>query len=190
MANYLPVQKYCGSDYDCFQTCKRNKNGTCGGGSNIKGQTYYTTLSNQKNLWGTWTDGQNVDGKMLLNNGMYLSVHMRGNTSSDPIKNFFLTDKKSVEALSGYRRGFIWANYIKVDINGTKGPNRYGYDVFSFILDDNGLTFPRNDDKIFCDKSGNSLSSGSLYYSGMSCYAWVLKHNNMDYKYRNVSSQW
>lgn len=179
LVNYLPVQKYCGSNYGCsLQTCKLNNSGRCGGGNAISGQEFYTTLTGKKNLWGNWTDA-NVYGKMLLKNGMMLAVHMRESNAS--VWNYFNDDL--YKSWSGYR-GFTWCNYIRVDINGKKGPNRYGYDVFFFIPSDSGLVLPQPSDKSFCVRNSDG------YQNGQSCYAWVLKHNNMDYKYRNVNSEW
>ena len=76
---------------------------------------------------------------------------------------------------------------ILVDVNGPKGPNRLGYDVFFIEFNKTkdlvlGVNFNNNYD-------GCSIDSESSD-NGYSCSSWILKHNNMDYKYRDVSAQW
>ena len=55
---------------------------------------------------------------------------------------------------------------ILVDINGVKGPNQWGRDVFEFSLKNNGL-YPNG--------------CGSVSCSGVSCTCKVLRENAMNY---------
>ena len=84
---------------------------------------------------------------------------------------------------------------IRVDINGEKGPNRYGHDVFFFAYDENGIQANPGD---YClgtntgqrDTLIQSCSKYALNGSGLGCSLWIMHHGNMDYKYRDVSSEW
>ena len=82
---------------------------------------------------------------------------------------------------------------VVVDTNGKKGPNRLGYDVFQIPLDNKvGLAFaPSVYNNLFKARCNIVLGKDRAgIYDGINCYAWVLKHGNMDYKYRDVSNEW
>ena len=72
---------------------------------------------------------------------------------------------------------------VLVDINGPKGPNRYGYDVFFFGINEYGLT-------LFNSKNYCNVKNSNWGQSALSCSYWIIKHGNMDYKYRDVSAEW
>ena len=77
---------------------------------------------------------------------------------------------------------------ILVDTNGTNYPNRFGYDVFYFSINNN-LLIPNHSyykNKNYCNPTVTNGSDGS----GLSCAYWVIKHGNMDYKYRDISAEW
>ena len=81
---------------------------------------------------------------------------------------------------------------ILVDTNGKKGPNRYGYDVFELNFGKNGLLISEYRG---CPMEGyiNGKASSDCLNpqgKGLRCSTWVLKYNNMNYKYRDVSSEW
>lgn len=38
-----------------------------------------------------------------------------------------------------------------------------------------------------CNKANTSVNK---HLRGVSCAEWIIKHNNMDYKYKDVSSEW
>lgn len=61
-----------------------------------------------------------------------------------------------------------------VDINGTKGPNKFGYDTFFFVLvKGKGILPAGNDNKAAdCNKSG----------AGLTCAAKVINEKKIDYK--------
>ena len=80
--------------------------------------------------------------------------------------------------------------YIQMffDINGKKAPNRFGYDAFFFYIDKKsgirtGNVFNAGD-KNTCTINNNDSSNGNT------CGQWIIKHGNMDYKYRDVRSEW
>ena len=130
-------------------------------------------VSVYKNLNGNdisygWTDHLSY-GKAILSNGMAISFATYGNANS--------STKTS------------WTS-IRVDVNGQKGPNRYGYDVFYF-------RYFGDTNKLFGGQSGNSRESSLLCCldfsqpdQGTACASWILKHGNVDYKYRDVRSEW
>lgn len=69
---------------------------------------------------------------------------------------------------------------IFYDVNGEKGPNRWGYDLFGFLVNEKEV-FPlgaRGKDLLNQQLDKSCSSSGS---SGFGCTAWVLEHENMDY---------
>ena len=88
--------------------------------------------------------------------------------------------------------GYLGAVYI--DINGTKAPNRKGYDIFTFNIGKEGIltknakwTYQQQD---IAQNCSITLSSDYESSDGDSCGRWIMKHNNMDYKYRDVSAEW
>ena len=77
-------------------------------------------------------------------------------------------------------------NDILVDINGVNNPNQYGYDVFYFSIQNNTLVpeHSRLSGKSRCNKNSADAKNN------LSCAYWIIKHGNMDYKYRDVSAEW
>ena len=85
----------------------------------------------------------------------------------------------------------IYCGFIQFDINGKRGPNRHGYDIFiAYMLQDrlvpagngmNGLpqTFSWAH---YC----RNLYPTSYGKNGTGCTAWVLYKGNMDYKYKDI----
>lgn len=73
---------------------------------------------------------------------------------------------------------------ITVDTNGLTQPNKYGVDYFGFLLTKNGIipiggpaqsTYPYTD---YCNRT---KSSDASWKNGLSCTAWVIYNENMDY---------
>lgn len=121
--------------------------------------TYTVKSLNKKNNSTSWCSQYNYP--MILNNGMIFCLPTNYDSQID-----------------GYRIG--------VDINGPKGPNVNGYDVFMLKLFDNGtighyvLSAYNYAD---CDIKGN----------GTRCSEWIMKFGNMDYldkSYPNTSDVW
>ena len=146
----------------------------CGSATGCVPNIYaYKTIKDYSD-WGTWTDGSNY-GKARLQNGMTIS-----NQSFGVDKNGNINSSNMAGA------------DLRVDINGNKGPNKYGYDVFFFVPTPKGLSLPYYTDKSLGTKACTKGDSGSYYTHrlGLSCSAWIIKHGNMDYKYRDVSAEW
>ena len=126
-------------------------------------------------------------GLIVLKNGMYISY-----------------DESRVLYLNGVGADSNFKVYgaFRVDVNGKKGPNRIGYDVFYLDFGSQGILtkIPQTDNggnfgstnnkgavfyKQYCNKNANNDK-----YDGYSCSTWIMRHNNMDYKYRDVSAEW
>ena len=96
-------------------------------------------------------------------------------------------DPKEGDWIKTENRKYSWnIGYIVVDINGQKGPNRYGYDVFLIGFNKDGIS------QTAVDRYGNlhKDSCSSSNSVGKGCSRWIMKHNNVDYKYRDVSAEW
>lgn len=70
--------------------------------------------------------------------------------------------------------------YAVVDINGDKGPNTIGKDLFAFYITKYGVV-PQG---IYGDTSQPLSTCRS---TGFACTAWVIKNGNMDYLRKDVS---
>jgi len=158
LSKYLKVTKVCTNWTDC----------TAKGG--------YTSVQNDK---------MTIDPilyyyrAMRLANGMGITFDARNwdNILSHWCENY-TNSRLGVNDLSMKNCGFIY-----VDINGNKGPNRDGVDLFAFSIRKNGLvghgqaglhrniSFEEN-----CLKSMYDKDQGSG-----SCTAWVLQNKNLDY---------
>ncbi|MBO6087439.1 prepilin-type N-terminal cleavage/methylation domain-containing protein [bacterium] len=99
---------------------------------------------------------------------------------------------------SGYKKG-IMKGYIGdfwIDINGTKGPNKRGRDIFRFYIGDNGLVYPEGSravseahyhiayhtedfDIMYWRNDGSCENNGTS--NGEGCAARVLEVGKMDY---------
>ena len=75
----------------------------------------------------------------------------------------------------------VYCGDFTVDLNGDKGPNAVGRDIFSFYITNKGIKpaglpfdpirhFPE-----FCRKVSDDK------YNGLACTAWVIYNENMDY---------
>ena len=79
-------------------------------------------------------------------------------------------------------------NSIKVDfdINGVKKPAQFGYDMFRMYFNNYGVSS-------FSTAKNNCNGHGGATFNlddGTSCAYWIVKHGNMDYKYRDISTEW
>ncbi len=75
-----------------------------------------------------------------------------------------------------------------LDLNGKKGPNRLGYDQFYMFLKNikaQGKYVVSGFDVWWAGGRCNNVKN-----SGETCAVWVIKHGNMDYLHRDVSSDW
>ena len=161
LSEYLPVQRFCGNTTGCFNY---------GYGSTHK----FKTLNDFNGGSELHTDNPNLyTSKMILKNNMRIAFAMGYPDFTNQ-----------------------WDYYhMKIDINGPIGPNRYGYDVFHIFYNSNGLLSFNSyvaKQASFCNKysiaPSNTTSTPSL--DGVSCIYWVIKHNNMNYKRRDISREW
>lgn len=81
---------------------------------------------------------------------------------------------------------------LGVDVNGDKAPNTYGKDFFGFAFTKYGLvplgTALQSKEYAFTESCNKSNNANSVYENGLSCTAWVLYKENMDYnRYNNLS---
>ncbi len=76
---------------------------------------------------------------------------------------------------------------LEVDLNGAKGPNTLGYDIFTFFISNAGIVRPS---LLYSSDSCDIKGAGR---SGYRCSEWVQKYQNVDYLYHsypNSSSMW
>ena len=126
-----------------------------------------------KNLYGSpsiYSEANRI-GKAILSNGMSISYS----------NNIYINKDGSTNG------GWVTPP-IAIDINGLKGPNRVGYDLFYFQTTRESVIPAdyNNLNAAHCDRTYDNANSGC----GSSCAEWIIKHGNMDYKYRNVSAEW
>ena len=137
----------------------------CGSGTGCTpSKSTYDTFKGAKNQWGTGYGA----GKAILANGMFVYFGSQYN-------GLYLDTNGGTASQSN--------SVIRVDINGAKGPNRYGYDVFFFTISDNRLRGAASGNSSYCDYKGGQTD----FSDGRACVHWVLKKGNMDYKYKDVS---
>ena len=122
---------------------------------------YYKTLLGNDSVYAYWTDRSTYGGsdiaKAVLQNGMMIAVH-----------------DVNIHVPSNYVFG-----WVRVDINGAKGPNRVGYDVFYFTFGTNGFFKYGSRDTCTLTSQGTISAKG--------CSDWILLHGNLDYQKQEVS---
>lgn len=76
--------------------------------------------------------------------------------------------------------------FMQVDVNGSKPPNRYGLDTFTFEVYENSMkprgafnTVTYDDGGDLCNPAADTGSPG--WWNGSDCGAWVMRTGNMDY---------
>ncbi len=108
----------------------------------------------------------NLYGKGILSNGVSISVaSCEGENLTIPA-GCIIDQTNSIQ--------------INVDVNGLKGLNIFGNDIFGFYIKPDGTTLPQK--TIFTKPIVESTSTNlSCKQAGVYCTAWVLKFGNMDY---------
>ena len=155
----------------------------------------YSSTSSSPSNWQQW--GYNSQGQYCTKGTSCVQVkYLNGTTGYDGInqnRGLHLKNGMIVVFRAGKpdyvskRKGVIL-----VDINGKQPPARYGYDIFTFPFGENGIdlnSWNYRANKGYSEpylKPGNCIPSSQ----GTSCADWVIRKNNMDYKYKNVSSEW
>ena len=80
--------------------------------------------------------------------------------------------------------------YIKVDINGSKPPNRHGRDLFTFVLTDSKI-IPKGTPPTPYYSLQSSCNPNITIWDGSTngnfCAAWIIVNKNMDYLRKTVS---
>ncbi len=78
---------------------------------------------------------------------------------------------------------------IHVDINGYSAPNQAGIDYFDFVITKGGIVpAGRVDYKSVYGSSCKFKDTSNK--NGTACTAWVIANGNMDYRRRDISSEW
>ena len=135
---------------------------TCGNNAGCFAKNYKSLNGNA-----AWTDidTQSVFAKGQLQNGMSF---------------LFWINKRDINVNFG---GMALATVL-VDVNGLTAPNRLGYDTFEFTF------YPARLSYSYVTSGSNSCNITIPSSTGLTCSVWILKHGNMDYKYRDVSAEW
>ena len=93
---------------------------------------------------------------------------------------------------------YDYLGHIGFDINGSKkGPNKWGYDNFTFEIVPTGLNVPVYPGGRYQICSGHSMAKAEACKTGSvsittahnplsSCSTWIMLHGNVDYKYKTV----
>ena len=103
-------------------------------------------------------------GRLILNDGVLFSI-------SDKFPNCnYMKNDTWINAGSDYVCGFI-----RVDVNGEKGPNIHGRDLFMFVIKENGLYPAGCDDVNVC---ADGVRAGNF---GWGCTCKVLREGAMNY---------
>ena len=158
----------------------------CTSGDNSCSPYGKTATNNYKLLNGdscNWGCGMSGDGNQaILANGTMIRVSVSYPTGWSHTDGY--TNNTHRPSMGGFM------GQIRIDINGAKGPNQYGYDVFFFNVYDNGLSNKYQTIGWYTNKGACSKTEKHDHLTGVSCAYWILKHGNMDYKYRDVSAEW
>ena len=126
------------------------------------------------------------DRKDLLNNSLGEMQSNAALVSSDGMVYRFVhqVNASSIkDNICGYFASNNYCFNITVDINGNKGPNRWGFDTFVFEAGQDRI-IPRGAlgsyGQNLCDPdSSDSVAPG--WQNGSACSAWVLQEGNLDY---------
>ncbi len=116
--------------------------------------------------WGDWnakTEDGWYDYKIRLSDGMSVGIFGR----------FAYINVGNNDALQNC------LGHISVDVNGNKGPNTLGKDVFQFWVTKYGI--------LPIGTINDSLSFSTCRTTGQGCTAWVIAKGNVDYWSKDVS---
>ena len=136
----------------------------------------------------SWGSGENAAYRQA-NNGYYKSLKGDIMIANSPDNNY---SRPSTIQLKNGAYVYFSSSYLPnirifFDINGVKKPAQMGYDIFLIDFSNYGVSsFVK--DKNSCNRYGGASSTSPS--DGLSCAYWVIKHGNMDYKYRDVSAEW
>ena len=123
--------------------------------------------------------------RRIMHTGNYLDLHGKSGYNIYVDRNTYylvvLKDGshlwfKGIES-AGHRQDNIVSD-IFYDVNGRRGPNRRGYDMFEFNIADREI-IPAGEHPTY-DSFAATCSNRSTG-SGWGCAAWIIRNNNMDY---------
>ena len=181
---YMVVASYCDTDnQNCLYGWDGNKE--LKPGIRTGGFKRLNTEGTARNTDGITTYSADYrKASAVLKNGMVFWIHLGDGK-------VLTYDEKGI--LQYYTNGFI-----NVDINGKKGPNQWGYDVFQFPLPSyqysqpfKGNLYPTWSTAAHYNSRGPANCNKFIEDNvGTSCSEWIIKHGNMDYLKRDVSNEW
>ena len=139
-----------------------------------KGQKCFA--ENYYDLFGTKpvSNDENIDfrdtwGKGILLNGVSIAFYSSGNRCL------------AYDSFLGYSE----CGTVIVDLNGQTMPNRFGIDVFEFVITaEKGIQPKYGDDK---DTYGAKCKYKDKGQNGRTCTWYALKYNSMDYRRKDIS---
>lgn len=106
---------------------------------------------------------------VVLTNGSYISTELWDSTCKTNISNN--NNSPTLETICG---AFV------IDLNGAKTPNRWGKDVFEFLLTNHGI-IPSGTAGQYSSWSFETDCGDSITAFGEACAAWVIYNRNEDY---------
>ena len=169
-------------DYGTANTWCAEKNRECA-------KTYFDILSPYFNIGQMWGyERPKVMNKISYRDLSGKSMGINDIFTKDYYK-FALSDG-TIIGISDISSQDINSALLHVDINGFRGPNQLGKDIFYFSLirrDDTpvigGYSLWWMGDSVQCT---TELHSG--FWSGVGCSLWVISTGNMDYLHRNLTT--
>lgn len=141
--------------------------------NDVSGTAYTTRFAQRMTefMKVTKTCGLNANQGCFSKSNVIFSNGTKGSTfdAQTTYYKFILSDGMSAA---------FYNNHIFIDIDGpNKGPNKYGYDIFLFIVENQSIV-PRRADTFANYLSGSTaVNNGGHFASG-----WVIDYDNMDYK--------
>ncbi|MPN18662.1 hypothetical protein SDC9_166025 [bioreactor metagenome] len=111
-----------------------------------------------------WNDDRSFYSTAIMNDGSTIQA--------------FVYDENCALDWGGPGLNAMWSTIcgeVAYDVNGIKRPNRYGKDVFTFLITKTGI-LAVDSFTSYCYKSG-----GTLFPNGWGCTAWVIQNGNVDY---------
>ncbi len=126
----------------------------------------------------------NNTNSLCLNKSKYHNIN--GTLTNNIIPSYYdivLADGTSVMFMSRYLGNESESNkkslgVLYVDLNGPKGPNKWGYDLFEFAIT-NDQILPRSLENKLNDRQ---ILNECINTMGYGCSAWVVLKHNIDYR--------
>ena len=115
----------------------------------------------------------NESYKILLADGMALAFYIDFNDCSN--SDYALSSDSPIAKVCGF---------VRVDIDGVKGSNAWGKDLFGFYITAEGI-YPWGGQNTVDAESADALVD-NCFSSGVDCAGWVIETGNMDYLKANA----